>query len=328
VTRRRPWWGALGLVALLLVAASLWLTRDRPHYLDGDVAPFVAIFPPPPVRGSAAEHAELEAMLALQRARSPAEVAAAQADRKTELSRFAAALGIDARTLGSLPQVTRLAQDVEDEIRPYVRAAKRHFRRLRPREVEPAIQPCIGDVAADLSYPSGHATYGWVMGYLLADMLPERGAELQARSAEFARQRMVCGVHFPSDLEAGRRAAAWLMERLRRNPEFAAARDRAAQELRAALAQASGHSSASRAPPRLVLDSAATRPRCNMATRATIASPSPNPPVSRLRLVSSRVNAWNTEARCASGMPSPSSSTTSRQTPFSRATSMLTFLRA
>ena len=328
MTRRRRWLLALGIVALAVAGASLWLARERPHYLDADVAPFVAQFPPPPARGSAAERAELDAMLALQRTRSAAEVAAAQADRKTKISRFAAALGTDERTLEGLPQVTRLAQDVEDEIRPYVRAAKRHFRRLRPREIEPAIQPCIGDVAADLSYPSGHATFGWMMGYLLADMLPERSAGLLARSAEFARQRMVCGVHFPSDLEAGRRGAVWLMAQLRRNPEFVAARGRAAQELRAALAQASGHSSASRAPPRLALDSAATRPRCSIATRATIASPSPKPPVSRLRLVSSRVKAWNTEARCASGMPSPSSSTTSRQTPFSRVTSTLTFLRA
>jgi acid phosphatase (class A) len=267
-------------------------------------------------------------MLALQRTRTAPEVAAAQADRKTEISRFAPAMGIDPGSLEGLPHVTRLAQEVEDEIRPYVRAAKRHFRRLRPRELEPAIQPCIGDVAADLSYPSGHATFGWVMGYLLSDMLPERSAQLLARSAGYARQRMVCGVHFPSDLEAGRRGATWLMEQLRRNPEFVGARDRAAQELRAAVAQASGHSIASRAPPRLALVSAVTRPRCSMATRATIASPSPKPPVPRLRLVSSRVNAWNTVARCASGIPSPSSSTIRRQRPFSRDTSMLTFLRA
>jgi acid phosphatase (class A) len=325
---RRGWVTAAVLAAIAAAAATAYLMRGGPHYLDGDVAPFVASFAAPPARGSAAERAELVAMLAVQKARTAAEVAAAQADRKTELTRFAAALGIDPGALVRLRRVTRLAQDVEDEVRPYGRAAKRRFRRLRPGEIEPALEPCIGDVAADLSYPSGHATYGWSMGYLLADMVPERRDQLLARAAQYARQRMVCGVHFPSDLEAGRQGAAWLMERMRRNSAFLADRDRAARELRAALAQRSGHSSASRAPPRLALVSAVTRPRCSMATRATMASPSPNPPVSRLRLVSSRVNAWNTEARCASGIPSPSSSTTSRQRPFSRAISMRTFLRA
>ena len=93
---------------------------------------------------------------------------------------------------------------MEDDIRPYVRAAKDRFRRLRPYEIEPRLEPCIDDVRGDLSYPSGHATYGYVMAYLLRDMVPERRTQLLARADEFARQRMVCGVHFTSDLEAGR----------------------------------------------------------------------------------------------------------------------------
>jgi acid phosphatase (class A) len=325
---RRRWIAGLAGIALTCGAVVGWLGRDRHHYLDDDYAPFVALFPAPPARGSAQERVELDALLELQRARTPGDVSAAQVDRKTEIGRFAAVLGTDAGTLARLPHVQQLVQDVEDDARLYVRVAKKHFRRLRPREIEPAIQPCIGDVAADLSYPSGHATYGYLVGYLLADMVPARRAQLLERAAGFARQRMVCGVHFPSDVWAGRIGAEWLMQRLRGNPRFVAARERAAQELRAALAQRSGHSSAIRAPPRLALDSAVTRPRCSRATRATIASPSPKPPVSRLRLVSSRVNAWNTEARCSSGIPSPSSSTASRQTPASHDTSMVTSLRA
>lgn len=323
----------LAVIVAAIAGGLAWWDRAPRHYLDQDYAPFVAVFAAPPARGSAAERAELELLLQLQRSRTAEEVRASQADRKTEIARFAGALGSDARTIGSLPRLARLAQNVEDDMRGYVRAAKKHFRRLRPREVEPAIQPCIGDVAADRSYPSGHAAFGYAMGYLLADMVPERRAALLQRAAGFARQRMVCGVHFPSDLAAGQLGADWLMQRLRRSPAFRADRDQAAQELRAALhlpplAQPSGHSSAKRAPPRLALDAAVTRPRCSAAMRATIASPRPNPPVSRLRLVSSRVKAWNTEARCISGMPSPSSSTTRRQVPCPRATSTITERRA
>ncbi len=90
-------------------------------------------------------------------------------------------------------------------------------------------------MAADLSYPSGHAAYGYSMAYLLADMVPERRAQLLARADEFARQRMVCGVHFRSDLVAGRRAAELLMTRLRATPEFRRDEAEAAAELRAVL---------------------------------------------------------------------------------------------
>jgi acid phosphatase (class A) len=73
------------------------------------------------------------------------------------------------------------------------------------------------------------------MAYLLADMVPERRSELLRRGDEYARQRMVCGVHFPSDIEAGRKGAAWLSRRLLADPEYAAEARAAAHELRAAL---------------------------------------------------------------------------------------------
>jgi acid phosphatase (class A) len=232
---RRKFIGALGAVALASGATAWWLARETPGYLHGDTTAFVALFTPPPARGSPRERQELDALLALQRARTPSQVAAARADRKTEISRFASALGMDEPEMARLPHLRHLASAVKDAVRPYVRAAKDHFRRLRPQEVEPAMQPCIGNVKEDLSYPSGHASYGYVMAYLLSDMVPERRAQLQARAEEFARQRMVCGVHFPSDIEAGRIGAVWLVHQLGGNPQFRLDRRAAAQELRAAL---------------------------------------------------------------------------------------------
>jgi membrane-associated phospholipid phosphatase len=45
----------------------------------------------------------------------------------------------------------------------------------------------------------------------------------------------VCGVHFPSDLEAGRIGAEWLAQRFLQSADFRIAAERAARELRAAL---------------------------------------------------------------------------------------------
>jgi hypothetical protein len=90
-------------------------------------------------------------------------------------------------------------------------------------------------VQTDLSYPSGHATYGYVMALLLADMVPERRGALLTRGDEFAQQRMVCGVHFPSDLVAGRAGAEWLIGKLRENAQYQREHAGAARELRAAL---------------------------------------------------------------------------------------------
>jgi acid phosphatase (class A) len=319
--------------AFLAIAAGTWVAIEYkpPRFLPADTSEFVAIFPPPPARGSPGERRELDDLLALQRSRSAADVEAAREDRRKDVDRFYESLGFHARKPAALPKLRALMEDVEDDVSRYVRAPKKKFARSRPYVIEPAIQPCIGDVAGDRSYPSGHSAYGYTMAYLLAEMVPERGTALLARADEFARARAVCGVHFFSDLEAGRKGARWLADRLLATPDYQSAATAARAELRSALELPqvpAGHSSANRAPPRLALAPTVTRPRCRDAILATIASPRPKPPVSRLRLVSSRVNAWNTEDRCASGIPSPSSSTTSRQVPFSQAISMLTSRRA
>ena len=212
-----------------------WLQQDRHTYLTGVTAGFVAIFAAPTGRDSPATRVELDELLELQKNRSAAEVAAARADRKTEIQRFYGALGFPAGAEPDLPQLRALASDVEDDTRPYVRAAKEKFRRLRPYEIESRLEPCITNVRGDLSYPSGHANYGYVMAYLLRDMVPERETQLIARADEFARQRMVCGVHFGTDIEAGRQGAAWLAKEFLASEAYRTAAESAGTELRAAL---------------------------------------------------------------------------------------------
>jgi acid phosphatase (class A) len=229
-------YAAAAVIALVVSSAATWWSqRDSHHYLSGETTDFVGVFSAPPAPDSAQTRAELGALLTLQRIRTPADVAAARADRKKDISRFYAALGLDAAHPPKLPHLQALTDDVEADIGPYVRAAKRKFRRLRPYEIEPRLEPCIADLQGDLSYPSGHSTYGYLMSYLLIEMVPEREKSLTRRADEFAHQRMVCGVHFESDLLAGREAASFLFLTLDVLPDFRRDLDVAMSEVRAAL---------------------------------------------------------------------------------------------
>ena len=53
-------------------------------------------------------------------------------------------------------------------------------------------------------YPSGHANAGYTIAIVLAQMVPEKRAEIFARAQAFALNRVIGGVHFRSDIEAGR----------------------------------------------------------------------------------------------------------------------------
>jgi acid phosphatase (class A) len=85
------------------------------------------------------------------------------------------------------------------------------------------------------SYPSGHSTFGTVCAILLADMVPEKRAELFARGRDYGASRLVVGAHFPDDVDSGRTvgtlAAGLMMENARFERDFLEARSL----LRAAL---------------------------------------------------------------------------------------------
>jgi acid phosphatase (class A) len=54
------------------------------------------------------------------------------------------------------------------------------------------------------SYPSTHAAISRVFAHVLTDIIPLRKAEFFAKSDEIARDRVIIGVHYPSDIAAGK----------------------------------------------------------------------------------------------------------------------------
>ncbi len=70
------------------------------------------------------------------------------------------------------------------------------------------------------SYPSGHATIGTLWAGILTEILPERAPGILKRGYEFGESRVVCGFHYPSDVQAGRVAATGLLLRLHADKAF------------------------------------------------------------------------------------------------------------
>lgn len=209
-------------------------------YLDEDADARVFL-PGPPGADTHWQAGELAAVLAAHDA-DPARMALAVADNRVDPGpAFAAVLGVtisEEATPSTARVLARVVTDIADAYDP----AKEHFGRMRPFQVDTALMPCIATDAAMLarlansrSYPSGHAGFGWAWGLLLAEMVPERADAILARGYDYGWSRVVCGVHFPSDVDAGRAVAAAVVARLQTDTDFARDFAIARAELRGAL---------------------------------------------------------------------------------------------
>lgn len=192
------------------------------------------LLPPPPAAGSAAARQDLDAVLAMQRARTAADAAAAKADTERSVFRLADALGPGLQAQ-RLPRTAAFFQRVLLLDKAEVKQAKDYWRRPRPAAASAQVHPLAAEKPGDWSYPSGHSTFGYSTAVLLASMLPEQRAAIFARADLYARHRIVMGAHYPSDVEAGRLAGTLIAAEIMQASDWKTDYDAARAELRQAL---------------------------------------------------------------------------------------------
>jgi acid phosphatase (class A) len=69
-----------------------------------------------------------------------------------------------------------------------------------------------------------------VRAAVLSEVFPDRRAELQDRARAAAWARVIGGVHFPTDLDGGRRLAEACVAELRKSAAFRAAVEKCREE--------------------------------------------------------------------------------------------------
>jgi acid phosphatase (class A) len=192
------------------------------------------LLPAPPAEGSEAAKAELAELDRIQEHRSKADFDRADHDFRTrDASLFADAVG-PGFDLAKLPVTARLLANVHKEEDAAASVAKDYFQRLRPWISDPVLDSCSKLDAPHSSYPSGHAAMAYSMGVVLASLLPEKAPAIMARAADFAENRLVCGMHRRRDIQSGQVLGTVVAELLLRNPQFRIEYDAAARELLAA----------------------------------------------------------------------------------------------
>jgi acid phosphatase (class A) len=199
-----------------------------------------AILPPAPATGSPLDEADRRVFRQTRRLEGSRRWALATADVPLAvpamLRSFRCAAGVmldPVKTPILAGLLTRVSADAERAIEP----AKAANRRRRPHLVDTgAICVPREELAGSHDYPSGHATWGWSIGLILAELVPGRSTEILTRARIYAESRVVCGAHTQSAIQAGALNAAALVAALHASAAFRAAMEAARHEIVAARA--------------------------------------------------------------------------------------------
>ena len=213
--------------------------RRHAGYL-GDRAPAAKDFlTPPPAADSAEGRAEIKIFHETRTLVGSARWKMAARDAAFNMwPTFSCAL--DAKlTPDEIPLTLRLIRRTMADVGPIIGQEKNYYNRPRPYTVAKG-DTCVptNNLSPNGSYPSGHSTAGWTWTLLLAELVPDRAGQIIGRGRAFGESRVICGVHYPSDVVAGETIATTVMSALQNNPDFIADRKAAQKELKAAIASA------------------------------------------------------------------------------------------
>lgn len=234
----------LGIGLFLLCDAALADAQKPQGYFDAASAPDTTlILPHAPVKGTARYEADRKIFLRTRKLKGSARWAMATNDddySDPALAKdFTCALGVTMSPTDE-PRLVALVSRMGRDLGRASAAAKNFNKRKRPFLIDKG-QTCVPitpDFAKSYDYPSGHSTYSWALGMVLAEIAPDRATPILARARAYGESRVVCGVHNASAVDAGRTEASIVVAALHSSAEFRADLEAARSELAAARAKA------------------------------------------------------------------------------------------
>ena len=207
------------LLAIILGFFSTQAFSGGGNFVSREQVDLKVLLAPPPADKSSQTVAEIAELVQIQKERTPQEKASAVADADLSVFQLASDIFGPKFKAENLPLTSKLFEHLSEDGISVLRSAKNNWNRTRPFAVSSEVKSCFDDISSG-SYPSGHSTLAYLQTVVLANMVPEKSVQLFERAAHYARNRMVCGVHYRSDIEGGRIAGTVIAASAMQNPEF------------------------------------------------------------------------------------------------------------
>jgi len=224
----------LGLLLIVFLTALPGFGYEA-NYVNFDQANLGKLLAPPPAAQSSAQERDLQEVIEAQQNRTPAQSDRAVTDNELSIYRIAGEIMGPQFTAKQLPKLDAFFNRVTADTRAIFFTTKDLWERPRPFAVSREVN-AIGQRPKSGSYPSGHSIRGYMTAIILADMVPERATDLFERGREYGINRVVAGVHYPTDIEAGRIASTVIASALMQSVKYRNDFEEPRAELRAALA--------------------------------------------------------------------------------------------
>ncbi len=173
---------------------------------------------PPPGQKDQAQKEDENELLSLQKSRTSEDCKRAASEVIVSVNSF---FGPPYGPMDSA-SATKLApffEQVRNDADYYIQLLKKEFPRQRPFLYMKDISPCVPKEVTG-AYPSGHSTIAKLYALILSDLYPNKRETLLKRADQIALDRVVVGMHHPTDIRTGKKLGELIYAELKKSKIF------------------------------------------------------------------------------------------------------------
>lgn len=173
---------------------------------------------PPPATDSKEQQEDEQEIIHLQRSRKSSDCRRAESEIEATLGNFYGRPN-GPLTKAQVDHLNDFFKILRNEAAAFIGKLKEEYPRRRPYQYMKGISPCIKKETSN-SYPSGHAIFAELYSRVLTDLFPNEKAEINARDETIGKDRVLTGLHYPSDVRGGRRVGRMIYEELKKSKSY------------------------------------------------------------------------------------------------------------
>lgn len=219
-------------VMMAFPAHALPPGAEPPRYMNTKlISP--DILPPPVKKGSAEWKKQVAIIVQAQRRLTKQDKAAIEKEQAVSVQLVSDGLGPDF-TPEKFPKTFVVLKQIYNDTGIVVETTKQFWGAQRPYDAAPKQVKLLLNAANNNTYPSGHTALSYILAEVLGLLVPDQRPALRLQAEKIALHRIQAGMHYPEDIEAGKKLGGILLGAMLQNDDFQSDMKAAKDELKAA----------------------------------------------------------------------------------------------